>query len=135
MASKRMQFQNLKSMAGAALLGIGVFTLFENLAEASARLSEILGISSASAGTLGVLIVVGLAASHVLQACLFDRQELLRALTWIPMAFWPLFLVFIGTGLLPNGSSGKVEAPPENNPGGLKRSVSPCRFGADSFDV
>jgi hypothetical protein len=135
MGGKRIHFKNLKSVAGAALLGLGVFILFENLAEASALLSDLLGISSEAAGMLGVLIAVGLAASHVLQACLFDRREFLRAFTWILMAFWPLFLVFIGTGLLRNGSSGKVEAPPRNNPGGLKKSVSPCRFGADSFEA
>jgi hypothetical protein len=135
MARKCIPFQNLKSIAGVALLGLGVLILLANLAEAAARLSDLLEIASEAAGMPGVLIAAGLAASHVLQACLFDRQEFLRAFTWILMAFWPLFLVFIGTGLLRNGSSGKVEAPPRNNPGGLKKSVSPCRFGADSFDA
>jgi hypothetical protein len=135
MVRKHIQFQNLKSLAGAALLGLGVFILFENLVEAAARLSDLLGISPEVAGMLGVLIAVGLAASRVLQACLFDRQELLRALSWILLALWPMLFVFAGTCLLPNGSKCKVEEPPKNNLGVLKKSLPPCRFGADSFDA
>jgi hypothetical protein len=135
MVRKHIQFQNLKSLAGAALLGLGVFILFGNLAEAASRLSDLLGISAEAAGTLGVLIAFGLVASHFLQACIFDRQELLRALTLILMAFWPMLLVFAGTCLLRNGSRCKVEEPPKNNPGVLKKPLLPCRFGADSFDA
>jgi hypothetical protein len=118
MARERRNFKNLKSMTGAALFGLGVLILSRNLAEANARLSDLLGISAEAVGMLGVLIAVGLAASHVLQACLFDRQEVLRALTWILLAFWPMLLVFAGTALLNNGSTAKVEEPPKNNLGG-----------------
>jgi hypothetical protein len=135
MARKCIPFQNLKSIAGVALLGLGVLILLANLAEAAARLSDHLEIASEAAGMPGVLIAAGLAASHVLQACLFDRQEFSRALTWILVAFWPLFLVFIGAGLLHNGSRSKVEEPPKNNPAVLKKSFSSCRFRADSFDA
>jgi cytochrome c biogenesis protein CcdA len=135
MARKPKHSKNLKSLVGAAILGLGTFILFENLAEASARLSNLFGISREAAGMLGVLVAVGLSASHALQACLFDRQEFSRALTWILVAFWPLFLVFIGTGLLHNGSRGRVEEPPKNNPSVLKKSFSSCRYRADSFDA
>lgn len=128
MARKRIQFQDLKSMAGAALLGIGVFMLFENLVGAAARLSELLGISSEAAGTLGVLITAGLAASHVLQAGLFERQEFLLSLSRILLAFWPLVLVFAGTGLLRHRSTDGAGDLPKNNPSALKKSCGRVDF-------
>jgi uncharacterized membrane protein YcjF (UPF0283 family) len=61
MARERRNFKNLKSMTGAALFGLGVLILSRNLAEANARLSDLLGISAEAVGMLGVLIAVGLA--------------------------------------------------------------------------
>ena len=127
MARKRIRFQNLKSIAGAALLGIGVFTLFENLVQAAARLSELLGISAEAARMLGTPITLGLAASHVLQACLFDRQEFLHSLSPILLALWPLLFVFAGTGLLLHRFQDEAVDPP-NNPASLKKSFGRVDF-------
>jgi|ERR1700733_2022688 hypothetical protein len=129
MARKRIRFQNLKSIAGAALLGIGVFTLFENLVQAAARLSELLGISAEVAGKFGVLITVGMAASHAVQAFLFDRHEFLRSLAWILLAFWPLLLVFAGTGLLRHRFTDGARDLQEGNPSVSKKSISRVDFG------
>ncbi len=62
MARKPKHSKNLKSLVAAAILGLGTFILFENLAEASARLSNLFGISREAAGMLGVLVAVGLSS-------------------------------------------------------------------------
>jgi hypothetical protein len=107
MAMQNTRFQNLKLVAGATLIGFGVFIQVENLTDAAAQVS--LGISAEGTQTLGVLVAVGLAASHALQAYLFDHQEFLRSLYQIPLLFWPLLAVIAGTALLRNGFTTEVE--------------------------
>jgi hypothetical protein len=103
MATQHTRFKNLKLIAGAALIGFGVFIQSENLTEAAAQVSHLLGISAERTQTLGVLVAVGLAASHVLQAYLVDHQEFLWSLYQISLSFWPLLAVIAGTVLLRNG--------------------------------
>lgn len=109
MATQYTRFQHLKLIAGAALIGVGVFIQSENLTEAVAQVTHFLGISADGTQTLGVLVAVGLAASHALQAYIFDHQEFLRSLYQIPLLFWPLLAVIAGTVLLRNGFTEEVE--------------------------
>ena len=109
MATQNARFQNLKSTAGAALIGVGVFIQSEKLTEAAAQVGHLLGISAEGTQPLGVLVAVGLAASHTLQTYLFDYHEFVRSLYQIPLLFWPLLAVITGTVLLRNGLTKEVE--------------------------
>jgi len=134
MAKQHTRFQNLKLIAGTALIGVGVFIQSENLTQAAARASHLLGISAQDTQTLGVLLAVGLAASHALQAYLFDHQEFLRRLHQISLSFWPLLAVIAGAVLLRDGSTEEVEEPQKQS-GGLKKSSLAGRFRRGSFDA
>jgi uncharacterized membrane protein YcjF (UPF0283 family) len=134
MATRHTRFQNLKLIAGAALIGVGVFIQSENLTQAAAQTSHLLGISAQGTQTLGVLLAVGLAASHALQAYLFDNHEFLRSLYQISLSFWPLLAVIAGAVLLRNGFAEEVEELQKRS-GGLKKSGLTCRFRRGSFDA
>ncbi len=108
MARRYRLLRNLKSIAGAALIGLGLLILFGNLADATARLSRLAGIRADAIQTFGELIAVGLAASQAFQAYLFDRAGFLRGLCGILISFWPLLLVIAGmflTGTTPRAES------------------------------
>jgi hypothetical protein len=109
MGTKHTRFQNLKLIAGAALIGCGVFIQVENLTEAAAQVNHLLGISAEGTQTLGVWVAVGLAASHALQAYLFNHQDFLRSLYQISLSFWPLLAVTAATVLLRDGFTEEVE--------------------------
>ena|ERR1700684_700005 len=111
MATQHTRSQNLKLIAGAALIGFGVFIQSNNLTEAAAQVFHLLGISADGTQTLDVLVAVGLAASHALQAYLFNHQEFLRRLYQLPLLFWPLLAVIAGTVLLRDGFTEDVEGP------------------------
>ncbi|HXN98809.1 MAG TPA: hypothetical protein VN881_07015 [Candidatus Acidoferrales bacterium] len=108
MATQNTLSKNLKLITGAALIGFGVFIQSEHLTEAAVHVTRLLGISAEGAQTFGVLVAVGLAASHTLQAYLFDHQDFLRSLYQIPLLFWPLLAVIAGTVLLRNGFTKEV---------------------------
>jgi hypothetical protein len=93
-----------KSIAGAALIGLGVFVLYRNLDQATTQLRYLLGTSR---GTLGVLPTVILAALRVLQAYASNHQQFLESLLqhlWL--TFWPLVLVSAGTALSQDANPG-----------------------------
>jgi hypothetical protein len=99
MARQYALFENLKSMVGTALIGLGLFVVYGNLTDAAARLSRFAGISAEANQTLGELTAVGLAASQAFQSYLFDRAGFLRGLCKILISFWPLLLVIAGAVL------------------------------------
>ena len=99
MARQYAHFENLKSIVGTALIGLGLFVVYGNLADAAARLGRFAGVSADANQTLGELTAVGLAASQALQTYLFDRAGFLRGLCKILISFWPLLLVIAGTVL------------------------------------
>jgi hypothetical protein len=135
MATQHTQFRNLKLVAGATLIGLGVFIQSQNLTMAAAQVRHLLGISADRTQTLGVLVAVGLAISHALQAYFFDRQEFLRSLYQISLSFWPLLAVIAGTFLLLRGGfTGDVEKLQKRS-GGLKKADLTCRFRRGSFDA
>jgi hypothetical protein len=100
MARKRTFIQNLKPIAGAALIGLGLVVLCGNLADTIARSSSLVGLGTDAAQTFGVITVVGLGVSRVFQCYLFDRAGLLRELCGILILFWPLLFVVAGTVLV-----------------------------------
>jgi len=109
MATQHTRFRNLKLIAGVGLIGFGVFIQSENLTMAAAQVSHLLGISAEGTQTLGVLVAIGMAASHALQPYLFDHQEFLRSFYQISLSFWPLLAVIAGTVLLRDGFTEEVE--------------------------
>jgi len=91
MATQHTSCQTLKSIAGSALVGPGLFLLFGNLDGAAIRLSHLLGAAPGEA--LGVL-------SSVIFAASFDHQRLCQGLLQMLVSFWPLLLVIVGAVLL-----------------------------------
>ena len=88
-----------KSIAGAALIGLGIFILHGNMIDAAARLSRFAGISAGTTQAFGEVTAVGLAALQVWQSYLFDRREFLRGFCEVLISFWPLLLVIAGAVL------------------------------------
>jgi hypothetical protein len=99
--------QYLKCIAGAALVGLGLFVLFGNLGGTAAQLGCPLGTTAAD---LGVLPSIVLAASQALQTYAFDRQRFLQSLLQTLVSFWPLLLVIPGAVLLQDAFTDKVRA-------------------------
>jgi hypothetical protein len=98
MTSLRRNFRSTKSIVGAALLGFGMFILYEHLAEAVAWSSHVLGANSFEA--LGVLPAFMLAVSQALPAHAANHRHFLQAsLQHMLVSSWPLLLVMAGTVL------------------------------------
>ncbi len=98
MTRLRRNFRSTKSIAGAALVGFGMFILYENLAGAVAWLSHVRGANNFEA--LGVLPAFILAVSQVLPAHAANHQHFLQAsLQHMLVSSWPLLLVMAGTVL------------------------------------
>ena len=70
MTGQRTAFS--KSIGGAALVGVGMFILYENLAGDVAQLRHVLDANGSEA--LGVLPAVGLATSQAVRVCGFDHR-------------------------------------------------------------
>jgi hypothetical protein len=95
MAMQQTFFGPAKSIAGAALVGIGIFTFYEDLERAATQLSHLLGTNPGEG--LGVLPTVILATSRVLQAYASDHQRFLQGfLQHMLISSWPLLLVMVG---------------------------------------
>ena len=99
MARRDTFFRKLESIAGVALIGLGLFILCGNVHDAAVQFSRLAGIRGGTAEAFGELTAVGLAALQVWQSYLFDRQEFVRDLCRILLSFWPLLLVMAGTVL------------------------------------
>jgi len=88
-----------KTIAGMALIGLGLFILFGNVADAAARLTGFVGVSADATQTFGAVAEVGLAASQVVLCYLFDRAGFAPSLCQVLTSFWPLSLVTAGAVL------------------------------------
>src|ERR1700687_2305051 len=98
MAMQQTFFGRAKSIAGAALVGLGIFIFHGNLDRAATQWSHLLSTTPGAAP--GVLATVILAAPRVLQAYGADHQRVLQGfLRHIFLSCWPLLLVTVGTGL------------------------------------
>jgi hypothetical protein len=98
MTRLRRKFRSSKSIAGAALVGFGMFILYEHLAGAVVWSSHVIGANSFEA--LGVLPAFMLAVSQLLPAHAANHQHLLQAsLQHLFVSSWPLLLVMAGAVL------------------------------------
>ncbi len=96
MARQHAVFQNRKSIAGAALIGLGLFVLFRNVAQANA-LIRFLRVIFNQTDSLGPLSAASMALQHFLHGYLFDHTEFLRILYQVLLSFSGVLLVVTGT--------------------------------------
>lgn len=109
MAEKSTGFRSAKSIAGAALAGVGIFILYQDLAPGIVRLSRFLGADGTN--VLEFPAVVMQSVSQYLLACGDDRGEMFRCFGHHVLVFlWPLFLVMTGTVLPRHSWSGSPMA-------------------------
>jgi len=86
---------SLKSIAGAALVGLGFVILLEKLDEPAAQwMTNLLG--AAARETLGLLLSFIPAAWQALQAHAFDHQQFFSCPLQMLVSFWPLLGVVAG---------------------------------------
>lgn len=98
MADRRATSQNLKSIAGATLIALGLAFLFANLDEVAASLNNCAGIPVHEAP--GILPALGLAVLHATQSYAFNHQGFLSSLLQILVSFWPVILILVGAVML-----------------------------------
>lgn len=121
-----------KSIAGAALIGLGVFVFYENLYQAATQFRRLLDVIPMEA--LGVLPTIIVVASAGWQAYGADHARSLQdSLLGMLESFWPLLLVIIGTVLSRDCSMDNVNALPKKDCGLVdltaRRSTSEWREG------
>ena len=111
-------FGRAKSLAGAALVGVGIFIFHGNLDRAATEWTHLLSTTPGEA--LGVLPKVILAAPRVLQAYGSDHQRFLQCfLRHIFVSCWPLLLVIVGTVLSRDTFTEDVNALPQKDCGSV----------------
>jgi uncharacterized membrane protein len=104
MAGQQTTFRRAKTIAGAALVGLGTFFQYQNLVEEVARFREVLDADGSE--TLGVLPAVIQVVSQIWQAYIVDHQRFLGDfLQQVLVSSWPLLLVIVGTVLSRNSST------------------------------
>lgn len=109
-------FGRAKSLAGAALVGVGIFIFHGNLDRAATEWTHLLSTTPGEA--LGVLPKVILAAPRVLQAYGADHQRFLQGfLRHIFVSCWPLLLVIAGAALSQDTFTEDVNALPQKDCG------------------
>jgi hypothetical protein len=97
MATQRKILRTTKSIAGTAILVLGTFVLYQNVAGAAARVSHALTNGSQP---FGVVPAVVLAASKPADAYTADHHRFLQSLFHQALSsFWPLLLVIFGSVL------------------------------------
>jgi hypothetical protein len=116
MAMLQTFFGRAKSLAGAALVGLGIFIFHGNLDRAATEWSHLLSTTPGEA--LGVLPTVILAAPRVLQSYAADHQRFLQGfLREVFVSCWPLLLVIVGTVLSRDAFTDDVNALPKKDCG------------------
>jgi hypothetical protein len=137
MTRQRNSSENLKSLAGGILVGLGLHILSGNLAGDATQLRHLLGIPAGAA--LGLLPSVALVASQVAQAYDLDQHRFLDSLLQMLPSFWPLLPVIVGGILLRDALADRVKESPapdnyfQNKYFQNKDAV--CRFRCPSFDA
>ncbi|HEY7099147.1 MAG TPA: hypothetical protein VH437_20645 [Terriglobales bacterium] len=95
MAKQTVLLESSKSLAGAALVGLGMFVLYQNLAGMVGSVNHVLGANSSEA--LGILPAAILAASQIIELHARNHhsavQEFFRQ---VSIQCWPLILVTVG---------------------------------------
>jgi len=102
MAKRAAFLQSSKALAGAALVGLGMFVLYQNLAGMVGSVNHVLGANSSEA--LGILPAVILAASRMVETHSRSHHNAVQEfLQQFCIQCWPLILVTIGTMLSRDG--------------------------------
>jgi hypothetical protein len=93
---RRKVSRSSKSIAGVALIGLGLFILFENLVGAVDALRHL--ISANGLEGAGILLAIVFAVARFIQAYAADHEQFLGTLLQhLFVSFWPLLLVRFGT--------------------------------------
>jgi hypothetical protein len=104
-------FGDHKSIAGAALAGLGIIVLYVNVDGAATQLGQLLGTARGDA--LGPLPAAVLVAARVMQAYASGHRRFLEGFfEHLLVLLWPLALVIVGKVLSQDGFTDKVEASP-----------------------
>ena len=120
MARRHTEFQNRKSLVGAALVGLGVVIFFRSLAEAP-MLIRFVRIIGAQADSLGVIAAGSMAVQRGLQGYLFNHSEFLRVVYQVLLSFLGLLFIVMGASLTDVFAAGRE---------GLKKSRTLVDFAA-----
>jgi hypothetical protein len=94
MARQRTRAQSLKSIAGAAVVCLGIFVVFGNLNRAVPQLSNLL--CGAAGKVLGLLPSIIPGAWGALQDYAFDHHRLSECLLQMLLSFLPLLFDMAG---------------------------------------
>lgn len=132
MARQHRFAERFRSIAGGALVGLGLHLLFGNLDQAAAQLNQIIG--STGKQSLGVLPSFVMATSDAVQAYGLDHRGFVLALLRILLSFWPLLLVVAGAGFLRNAFRDKADTLPMRDKYFQNKDTA-CRFCCPSFDA
>jgi hypothetical protein len=97
MARQHARSGKVKSIAGAAIVWIGMFVLFASLGWAVPQLSD--PLCGAAGEGLGVLPSIVLAAWRALPDYAFDHQRLSECFLQMLLSFLPLLLVVMSEAL------------------------------------
>lgn len=132
MAGQHRTSGSLKSIAGGALVGLGLHIWFGNLHGVASQLTHLLGTSSGEA--LGLAPSVVLAAAQACRVYASDHQGFFVEVVRMLISFWPLLLVIVGAGLLRDVFRDEVDTlrAPEKY---FRNNDAGCRFCCPSFDV
>jgi hypothetical protein len=113
MATRRTILRSAKSIAGTAILMLGMFILYQNVAGGAARVSHALTNGSQA---FGVVPTVVLAASQPARAYAADHHRFLQSLFHQALSsFWPLLLVIFGSVLSRETFRDQSKRTEENN--------------------
>jgi hypothetical protein len=132
MARQHRTSGSLKSIAGGALVGLGLHIWFGNLQGVASQLTHPLGTSSGE--TLGLASSVIVAAAQAGRVYASDHQGFFLEVVRMLVSFWPLLLVIVGAGFLRDVFSDEVDtltAPEEY----FQDNDTGCRFCCPSFDA
>jgi hypothetical protein len=108
--TKGVDYQRSRSIAGAALVAVGLFILYEDMAGTIAHVRDVLGSNGSEA--LGILPAIILATSKAVHGCASEHHAFLTGLFRLLISFWPPLLVIIGTSLLRDTFTERVKALP-----------------------
>jgi hypothetical protein len=120
-------FRASKTIAGAALAGLGLFILYGNLAAEMVGITRLLAANGSA--TLGLLPAAILSVSQLLQIYAGHQPLLWGFLGHFLRSSWPLLLVMLGTGL----SQDALKDEPRRS--WRKKRLCSCRSDGRRFDV
>jgi|HubBroStandDraft_6_1064221.scaffolds.fasta_scaffold71671_1 hypothetical protein len=109
MLGKKPRFHVTKSIASAALLGLGMYILYQSLSGAAVCLKNVLSENGSAA--LGIVPAAILAFSKVPQLCAVEHHRFVPGfIEQTLLSLWPLSVVKVGTIISRGAFSGGLRA-------------------------